>query len=163
MEDRVNDLCQKFDSFAKKGHIDLPAFHDLNCQLEQKPIQESESRMVFNGIDIDNSKLISKQEFVEYIRAVLDNNQVQIFKIVFRAFDKNRNRVLEPSEVAEICRFANKELTPAELDVAIETLTGSKQGKITFPQLLKFITGMEIDPKTDPYDGKLKSGCCLIL
>jgi Ca2+-binding EF-hand superfamily protein len=67
----------------------------------------------------------------------------------FRAFDEDRNGILDQSEFINALSFAQHQFT-AEQEKAIfgkETWT--------FADFYKFHTSNDIDPETDPYDGKL--------
>jgi Ca2+-binding EF-hand superfamily protein len=125
---------------------------------------EAVAELYFRGIDIDNSKSIDREEFKDFVAASLNRDSVYALKMVFRAFDTDRSRSLDASEIKSIARQTHSGATDADIDVGLLKMTGKRNGTLKFSQVVKLLTGQEVDPDTDPYDGKLKnSGCCLIL
>ncbi|KAH0794262.1 EF hand family protein [Histomonas meleagridis] len=166
--EQVNIFLQKFDEVdtKKKGSLDQAQFKTLVGEVMAGRTDEETSDMYFRGIDIDNSKSVSKDEFTDFVVAALTNDQEYIVKMAFRSIDVDRSRTLDSKEVKKIARYLGQEKTDEEIEDLMVQVTGKKSGKITYPQLVKMLTGKDIDPKSkeaDPYDGKLKSGCCNLL
>ena len=169
------EFRQNFDAkFAehdknKKGSLNKEQFVAFYLDLGGPFGEASKLDVLFDGIDIDNSKLVTKQELLDFIDAALNNDMLTIFKIVFRAFDKDRSSILDVNEIVELVKFSDMQMTIEEAKQAVEEITGQKDGQVTFAVLYKLMTSTEIDPKTDPYDGKLKkpaekkSGCCHLI
>ena len=166
--EQVNIFLAKFDELdtKKKGALDQAQFKTLVGEVMAGRTDEETSDMYFKGIDIDNSKTVSKDEFKKFVIAALTNDQEYIVKMAFRSIDADRSRTLDSKEVKKISKYLGQEKTDEEIEEQMMQITGKNSGKITYPQLVKILTGKEIDPKSkeaDPYDGKLKSGCCNLL
>ena len=164
-DERIAAFEKKFDDIdtKKTGKMDKATFNTLYNELEGKEMPREESDVMFDGIDIDNSGKVTKQEFMDLVRAIVNNNELYKIKLVFRAFDKDRSSLLDLKEVISIVKYTGKEITDEQAQTFVENQTGKKNGKISFANLYKLLTDKDIDPKTDPYDGKLKSGCCLLI
>jgi Ca2+-binding EF-hand superfamily protein len=164
-EEQVNAFLTKFDAAdkKKKGVLDFSGFKGLFAEALNNN-DEATAQLYFNGIDIDGSKEVSRDEFKDFVVAALNGDKVYTLKLVFRAFDKDRSRALDATEVKHIGKYVGADLTDEELAAGILKLTGKKNGALSYAQVVKLLTGQDIDAATDPYDGKLKkSGCCLLL
>jgi Ca2+-binding EF-hand superfamily protein len=161
---QVDAFLERFDEAdkTKKGRIDFPTFKPLLFQLLNTE-DERAADIYFRGIDIDNSQEISRDEFKQFVTAALAKDRTYTVKLIFRAFDKDRNRKLSAREIKEIGQFVEKPLTDDEIRAAIKAHTGNETGSLTFPQIAEMLTGEKVPDDADPYDGKLKSGCCLLL
>jgi Ca2+-binding EF-hand superfamily protein len=161
---QVKPYLDKFDAAdaKKKGQIDYAAFKPLIGELLGKD-DDRTAQVYFDGIDIDGSKQIGRDEFKAFVVAALTKDTNYTLKLVFRAFDKDRSRELDAKEIKEVGRYVGRELTDEEIETGIQRVGGKKGGKLKYSQVVKLITNKEVDPNTDPYDGKLKSGCCLLL
>jgi Ca2+-binding EF-hand superfamily protein len=164
-DEQVAVFLKKFDDAdtKKKGTLDFSAFKILIAQVLAND-DEPTAQIYFNGIDIDGNKSVSRDEFKDFVSAALKGDKVYSLKLVFRAFDKDRSRALDGKEVKAIGKYVGTELTDDEVEAGLIKLTGKKDGTLNYAQVVKLLTGQDIDAATDPYDGKLKkSGCCLIL
>jgi Ca2+-binding EF-hand superfamily protein len=164
-DEQVNAFLTKFDEAdtRKTGNLEFPAFKVLFSEVLGNP-DESTAHLYFDGIDIDNSKSVSRDEFKDFVVAALKGDKVYTLKLVFRAFDKDRSQALDVAEVKAIGKYVGSQLTDQEVEAGMVRLTGKKNGVLSYAQVVKLLTGQDIEPTTDPYDGKLKkSGCCLIL
>jgi Ca2+-binding EF-hand superfamily protein len=163
-EEEVAAILTKFDQAdtRKTGQLDFYAFKVLAGEVLQTE-DEPTIQHYFDGIDIDNSKAVGGDEFTAFVVAALSGDKNYTLKLIFRAFDKDRSRALDAAEVKAVGKYAGTELSDEEIQAGIEKITGKKDGTLSYAQVVKLLTGTEIDPTTDPYDGKLKkSGCCLI-
>jgi Ca2+-binding EF-hand superfamily protein len=86
-----------------------------------------------------------------------------LLKLIFRAFDKDRSRSLSADEIKQIGQYTGNPKTDAEVKQAILKHTGKGDGQLTFAQATRLLTGATIPADADPYEGKLKSGSCLLL
>jgi Ca2+-binding EF-hand superfamily protein len=164
-EEQVNAFLAKFDAadLKKKGVLDFSGFKGLFAEVLNNQ-DEATAQLYFNGIDIDGSKQVSRDEFKDFVVAALKGDKVYTLKLIFRAFDKDRSRALDASEVKAVGKYVGAELTDDEIEAGMVRLTGEKKGALNYAQIVKLLTNQDIDAATDPYDGKLKkSGCCLLL
>jgi Ca2+-binding EF-hand superfamily protein len=164
-EEQVNAFLHKFDvaDTKKKGVLDFTGFKGLFAEVMNNQDAEA-AQLYFNGIDIDNSKEVSRDEIKAFIVAALTADKVYILKLVFRAFDKDRSRALDAKEIKAVGKYVGNELTDEQIEAALVKHTGKKKGSLNYAQVVKLLTGNDIDAETDPYDGKIKkSGCCLLL
>jgi Ca2+-binding EF-hand superfamily protein len=163
-EAQLAPFLAKFDAAdtKKKGEIDFAAFKPLIRELLGKD-DEKTAQLYFDGIDIDGSKRVGRPEFKAFIAAALTKDADYTIKLVFRAFDKDRSRTLDAIEVKQIGEYVGWTMTDAEVSTGIERIAGKKDAKLTYAQVVKLLTNKDIDPNTDPYNGRLKSKCCLLL
>jgi Ca2+-binding EF-hand superfamily protein len=161
---QVEPFLAKFDAAdtKKKGEIEFAAFKPLIGELLGKD-DATTAQLYFDGIDIDGSKKIGRDEFKAFVAAALKKDTDYTIKLVFRAFDKDRSRNLDAKEVKQIGEYIGRPMTDEEVGAGIERIAGKKDAKLTYAQVVKLLTNKDIDPNTDPYDGKLKSKCCLLL
>jgi Ca2+-binding EF-hand superfamily protein len=188
-DEQIESFLEKFDEadVDKSGTLGLTEFKVLFADI--LPGQDDEAaELYFNGIDVDGNKVVSKGEFQAFAKAALTKDTTYTLKLVFRAFDKNRNGSLEAAEIKQIGRYVGKELEDQEVQDGIAKLAPGKTG-LNFAQVVKLLTDADIAGDTDPYDGKLKkpdagatpagakdsaqaganpekgkkSGCCLLL
>lgn len=158
----TDEILAKFDQYdkKKKGKIDYSAFKALFTEVAGSD-DEKTCKLYFNGIDVNRNGDVSKEEFTEFVNNVKDPSYT--IKMAFRAFDEDKSGNLNSKEVLEIAKYAGADLTEEQVQEKIQSITGDKKGKLTYAQVVKMITGKDIDPKTDPYDGKLKSSCCNLI
>jgi Ca2+-binding EF-hand superfamily protein len=164
-DEQVEAFLHKFDEAdkKKKGELDFFNFKVLFAEVLNNN-DEATAKLYFNGIDIDNSQAVSRDEFKAFVKAALTGDKVYTLKLVFRAFDKDRSRALDAAEVKEVGKYVGANLSDEEIAAGMLKLTGKKDGSLNYSQVVKLLTGQDISADTDPYDGKLKkSGCCLIL
>jgi Ca2+-binding EF-hand superfamily protein len=164
-DEQVNAFLAKFDAAdaKKKGVLAFADFKVLFAEVLNNN-DEATAQLYFDGIDIDGSKEVSRDEFKAFVVAALKGDKVYTLKLVFRAFDKDRSKALDAKEVKSVGKYVGAELTDDEIEAGMVKLTGKKNGALNYAQLVKLLTGQDIDANTDPYDGKLKkSGCCLLL
>lgn len=163
--EQVDKFMEKFDEVdeKKKGSLDKTQFTTLFKQVMGGEVTDEMAEIYFNGIDIDGSKSIGRDEFEAFVKAALEKDQEYTIKMAFRAFDKDRSKSLDCKEVQSIAKYCGKEMSDDEVKAAMKKQTGKESGKMTYAMIVKVITGKDIDAKADPYDGKLKSKCCLLL
>jgi Ca2+-binding EF-hand superfamily protein len=119
-----------------------------------------EAKVIFRGIDFKDTGFVTKDAFLDLVKGLKSKNKDYLFKLIFRSFDVDRTRTLNPDEIVEYTKFCGNPLTRNEVVAAIERY-GTK--KINYAQLYNILTDEIIDPDTDPYDGQLRSKTCLIL
>lgn len=158
IEERWNKLDEGRDGKMKKDE-----FKVLYDDLEGRETTQEEADIMFRGIDIDGSGVITKEEFMNMVKGVVNGDKVYTTKLLFRAFDKDHSRALDVNEVIAIHKFKGKEITKEEVEKFMLEETGSKKGKMIFSHFYKLLTGDFIPKDTDPYDGLLKSKCCLLI
>jgi Ca2+-binding EF-hand superfamily protein len=154
----VEYFLQLFDEAdtEKKGEIDKEKFTELYRKIEaDKNKTPEEAGRIFDGIDINNNKLCSKEEFSAMVTAILSGEHTYIMKMIFRSFDTNRSRDLDKKEIINYKNFIGQEKTEEEIDEFIEK--NGINGKLKYYQLVKFLKGIDIPENTDPYDGQLKT------
>nr|AGM32364.1 EF-hand family protein [Coptotermes formosanus] len=167
-EEDIALYSQKFDEHDKdkSGFISPKEFVTLYRDIENDQNKtEEESKILFDGIDIDGNGKMSKDEFLGLVKTVKTSDKLALFKIAFRAFDKDRSRSLEAKEVVEYSKFCKAPVTKEEAEkIILEKNPDGKTKGLNFPQLYKIVAGEDIDELTDPYDGRevKKSGCCLL-
>jgi len=140
-----------------------------NCQSEEEIV------VLFQGVDIDGDKSISKSEFIKLIESIANGNEIEITKILFRSCDVDRNGTLDQTEVLSLFKRVGINITPTILN-NISRFT--KENSINYANFYKIIYDKNLSHNTDPYDGKnpktleIKketqnnvptSSCCLIL
>jgi len=164
-EELIATFEKKFDELddGRDGTMKADEFFRLYKELEGKECPREESDVMFRGIDIDGSGEVSKAEFMDLVKAVVNKDQMYTYKLVFRAFDKDRSRALDANEVIDAAKYMGKDITKDDAETFLIKKTGKKDGKITFAMLYNLITEKTIADDFDPYDGKLKSGCCLLI
>jgi Ca2+-binding EF-hand superfamily protein len=157
MEEILEECAQKFDEHDKdgSGEISFDEFVYLYRDIEDDQSRtEEEARVVFDGIDINNDKSLSKKEFLDLVKAMKTNDTLFLYKMSFRSFDPDRSRSLEADEIVTYFNFCGRKTNKkqAERLIAKENPGGDS---LTFAQLYSKLTGEEIDPDTDPYDGQI--------
>jgi Ca2+-binding EF-hand superfamily protein len=163
-EEQVNAFLAKFDAAdtAKKGKIDLARFKPLIAEVIGKD-DDKTAEVYFRGLDVDNNKEVSRDEFKEFVTGALKKDKTYTIKLIFRAFDKDRSKSLQANEIKEIGEYIGHPLDDATIKAKIKEITQKEDGALTFAQVVKLLTGDDIKADTDPYDGRLKSRCCLLL
>jgi hypothetical protein len=155
----LKEYSQKFDEYDKDNSktISVDEFLELYRDFEEDPNKtKEEAQVVFDGIDINDDKTLSKEEFLNTVKYFKTNDKLNKFKLYFRSFDKDRSRTLEAEEIFEYFKFCGKPITLEQAKHFITQFnTRRKLTGLTFAQLYKLLTEIDIDPDTDPYDGKL--------
>jgi Ca2+-binding EF-hand superfamily protein len=161
----VTQYMKKFaaEDTEQTGEINLSAFSQLAKYVLSGDEDDELLELYFQGIDINGNGTVSRDDFREFVVAALRDNKQFFIKLLFRAFDTNRSRSLSINSIKQIGQYSQSPRTNAEVKQAIVTHTGKEDGKLTFPQVIQLLTGETIQDDIDPYDGKLKSGCCLLL
>jgi TRAP-type C4-dicarboxylate transport system substrate-binding protein len=63
-----------------------------------------------------------------------------------------------------VAKYIGSDLTEQQLEFAMLKYTGKKIRPLNYAQVVKLLTGKDVDATIDPYDGKLKkTGYCLLL
>nr|AGM32927.1 EF-hand family protein [Coptotermes formosanus] len=83
------------------------------------------------------------------------------YMLLFRAFDYDRSKTLEPSEIEALSIFIKKQISLEEAKALCKSEGDGES--LTFAQYYKHFTGNEVDANIDPYEGNLKTGCCILL
>jgi Ca2+-binding EF-hand superfamily protein len=134
---QVRPCFDQFDAAdtAKKGQIHYAAFKALIAQLLGKD-------------DERTATTIGKDEFKVFVVAALRKDTESPPKLVFQAFDTDRSRGIDVKERKSI---------NSGIEATIEQITGTKAKKLNYAQVVKLLSGKNIE------DDKLKSECCLLL
>ena len=167
-EEIIEGFSKAFDEIDTKGDelINSTQFFQLYKQLmDDENLTKKKSDVIFSGIDISNSGTISKIEFMKVVKMEVYGDELAQYKLIFRAFDTKRIGALTTESVVSIGKFVGKHISKSEAETVLFNETGTKEGKMTFPVFFKMMTGRDIDPKADPYEGRLKSNssCCLLI
>jgi hypothetical protein len=159
----LRDFLGDFDvaDVTGEGRIDFDAFKPLIARLLQNDSKETAKRY-FDGIDFLRTGEISKEEF----KALVEADATGKIRLLFRAFDQSRSRVVDAADVKRIGEDAGVPIA-GDAGARIESITGSRAGRLNYAQVVKVVTNRDIEPTTDPYDGQLParatSRCCLLL
>lgn len=175
MEQEIEFFSQKYDEYAKRANgsgLDFRNFLELYKEIEgNESLTDEDGKVIFQGIDINDSQAITKAEFMELIRAVKESDNDYLYKLIFRAFDRDRDKLLGAHEFVEFSRYCKKELSIEN----VNHLLDEKHSKgYTYPEIYHFLTEKDTDPNADPYDGKLiekfrqtnsakSSTCCILI
>jgi Ca2+-binding EF-hand superfamily protein len=165
--DDLRPLLEKFDELAHAGSINLANFRVLMAEIVTVA-HEQTADLYFDGIDIERSNTIGKEDFRIFAVALLQRATDYSIKLLFRALDKNRLSRLDAADVTKIAECLGRPMDAQTAADRIESITGSKTAKLNYAEIVKVIMNKDIDPNTDPYDGKVpkkdsKSTCCLLL
>lgn len=159
----IDKFMSKFDELDEEddGVMGINEFLVLYREIMGQPdLTRADAEVIFRGIDIDGNGYVSRDEFHDMVVSAVKKDFLSQYKMLFRSFDTDRSRTLSANEIVELCNYIGKEFTREQAEFAIQR-SGSRT--LTFAQLYKLLTRQEIDPSTDPYDGKLKkSSCCSI-
>ena len=174
----IHKLFKKHDADSS-GELNMDEFYTFMkacflTDLDQDPdgdVQEGDEydadrkqmEFLYKGMDIDGSNSLSEDEICECFAALKENNFKWLMKILFRGADKDRSRKVSIAELKDVVSMCGSNLSEEDFKNRCVVELGKETKELTFAQFYKVITGDEIDPKTDPYDGKLKSKCCLLL
>jgi Ca2+-binding EF-hand superfamily protein len=165
-ESELDFFSAEFDKYDKEsnGKISKNDFLFLYRALETDETKErEESDIIFNGIDIESTEFIAKNEFLNLVKQFKERNMLFLYKIVFRSFDKDKSKTLNPDEIVDYMIFCKKSITRKAAETEIMRF-GAKE--LNFAQMHYILTGKTIDPDIDPYDGMLerkKTSCCEII
>jgi large subunit ribosomal protein LP2 len=174
----IEKLFKKHDA-DNSGQLNFDEFNIFmracfNSDLDQDPegdVQEGEEydankrqmEFLYKGMDIDGSNTLAQEEICQCFAALKENNFKWLMKILFRGADKDRSRKVSIAELKDVISMCGSSMNEEEFQNRCQVELGKEVKELTFAQFYKVITGDDIDPKTDPYDGKLKSKCCLLL
>lgn len=167
----INDLPvqmdeAKIDSLLadKKERLTKPVFVELALEIFDD-LDDLTAEVYFRGIAFERDGTMSHESFKEFVKASYANDNNYYLKVVFRSFDRDRDRKIDSSELKELVRYSNKKMEDDEVDAEVEKVLGKKQGELTYAHIVKIVRGMDIAANADPYEGKLKgsSSCCLLV
>jgi Ca2+-binding EF-hand superfamily protein len=166
LQKRVEVYMMEFEQIdtEKTGRLTIERFSKLFDSVMGGDTPDGSAAMYFKGIDIDNNRYVERDEFREFVVASLKKDLDYVIKMAFRAFDRDANGLLDADEIRSIARYIGMNLTDEQLAESMKKVTKKEGASLTFANVVKLITGRDIDPNTDPYDGKkaTKSGCCLL-
>lgn len=149
-EEQIQPFLDKFDEndTDKKGSIDFEQFKSFFPDVMGGNSSDENAEMYFRGINISNNGRISRQEFSNFIKAVIKNDEDFLIKSAFRSFDKDQSQNLNCKEVKAITKYVGRDMTDEEIEAAMEKITGDKKGSLTYAQIYKMITGRDLDDGT---------------
>lgn len=152
---RFEHLWEKLDT-DKSGQLDYDEFKVFLAKFNRKEMEEKQYQFFFRGSDVDGIKAIQKKDLFKLIQALINNNQLYINKLFFRAVDEDRSGKLEASEFVEMAELNGiKGMTVEKAEKKIKKLSGGND-YLTFAQMHKALTGEELPPDTDAYCGRRK-------
>jgi hypothetical protein len=100
-------------------------------------------QVYFDGIDINDSKLIEEEEFRAFAVASILQDRTWTTKMAFRAFDTNRSKILSWDGLQRIGAFVGRQFDEAMITAKIlEIATG-----LTHAQTLKLMTVHDTLPR----------------
>ena len=179
--EQLQKLQELFDKYKNsEGKVEFPEFEKLVSNIEGKAETITDTKALFNGVDRDKSDSVSKIEFVSLAKSILTKDKVQLTKVYFRAYDVNKNSVLEPTEVVKLYAQLGKTVTEEEATEICNT--NGTDGKLTYRQLYKNLYNEDLPDgeNDDPYaaepeeeaaeainnaknDVQKSSKCCLLI
>lgn len=145
-EEQLKIFLDKFDEndTEKKGSINFDQFKAFFPDVMGGNTSDESAEMYFRGINVNNTGKISRQEFSNFVTAVLKNDQDFLIKSAFRSFDKDQSQNLNCEEVKAITKYVGRDMSDDEIAAAMEKITGSKKGCLTYEQVYKMITGIDL-------------------
>jgi Ca2+-binding EF-hand superfamily protein len=154
-EEQLQRFMARFDDVdsEKFGELNLTKFKKLFAEV-MTISNDDAAEMYFKGMDVENNKTVKREEFEVFVKAVLERNHNYAIKMMFRAFDNNSCGFLGREEIKQMAKYAGRELSNEEVSSALKKTTGDENGSLTYAQVVKLMTGEDIDPKSDPYDGR---------
>ena len=149
-DELLQHFLDKFDEndTDKKGSIQINQFKALFSDIMSGNASDESAEMYFRGIDANNKGKITRQEFSNFVSAALNKDQDYMIKLAFRSFDKDQSQNLNCAEVKAIAKYVSRDMTDDEVEAAMQSFTGSKNGSLTYPQVYKMITGKDLDGST---------------
>jgi Ca2+-binding EF-hand superfamily protein len=103
-------FSKKYDKYDKNhsNANDFNSFKQLYQEIEtnmDKTKGEEDAQVIFDGIDVNDDKSISKEEFLDLVKTIKENDKLALYKIFFSGFDKNRSRLLKIADSNKIKRY----------------------------------------------------------
>ena len=135
--------------------LDLEEF----AEFSQKAIglNEEQAKIMFDGIDSDNSKDLDINELVVFFYCTTTFDLDYLAKMIFRGADKERTGFAKLSDLEKaISGFKEGALTASQIEEQCLEIYGEKKDELEFYQFYRIFVGKEIDKDTDPYEGRLK-------
>jgi len=145
---------------------------NTSAKIDVSPLQ---LRMLFDGMDIDGSRRVSRQKIIECFTAMKQIDVLKLAKMAFRSLDKNRSNKVTLLELkvallaTDPLSVGDKEFTLRDFEDRCVVEFGKRVIQplrgLEFWEFYKIISGEEIGHMTCPYDGKkpMRCGCCLLL
>jgi len=156
-----------FYEVTNRIQLDKSEFYILITRIENDTtIERKETDFFFDAFDVNYDGEISFEEFEDFLKYLCMNNEIYSRKIEFRSADTNRDNLISIDEALSIKQITNEKYDREKIEKLLNDL--DLEDEFPFYVYYKLCTGVSIDEKTDPYDGKLQllnsqSKCCLIL
>ncbi|EAY13374.1 hypothetical protein TVAG_424050 [Trichomonas vaginalis G3] len=154
---------KRFDKLdAKKtGSIDSKVFHVLYCEIEDKNVSMEESDAVFNGMTQGLSSAIPKSKFIGFVKAIINNDNKEVYQHVFTAFDEDHCRSLDMGQFMKCSRIFEWGFSTSTVQNFVGHFTGKKDGVISLDLFMQMIYGQDPGHWEEPKQGKSKA--CLLV
>jgi len=154
VEERKARFVEMFNQFDKDGSGELcyEEYKQFLFQYEEAELPEDQCDFYFRGSDVDGMKKISQNELWALVEALDTKDQLAINKLFFRAIDKDRSGKIDAEEFITLAKMNGIEMTLEKAQHHINKITGGADTKLTFAQMHKKLTKVEIDPATNPYE-----------
>ena len=149
---RFDKLWREFDKDESHG-LSFDEFKGFILALSQKPMTEEQARLFYNGIDVEDVGFATKAQCRLLERAICQENELELNKIMFRGADTDRSNKIELNEFINLARINGQPLSEEQAQEIIRTLSNGKTS-ITFPQFYRYITGASIPDDTEAYTPK---------
>lgn len=166
---QIQELINKYDH-SQNGTLEFNEFLGFmkeGLQYEESPNRAIQMRFLFDGMDVNGSHSLDREEIINCLSKWRDGDFKYITKMIFRGADKNKSKKVEISELKLACDNLGKGFSPEDFATICELEFGKKKKELEYWEFYKVITGETIDKKSkeaDPYDGKLNnSKCCIII
>ena len=128
-EARLKDLWHKLDT-KRKGTLDLPALKNGLQQINH-PLKDADTliRDMLTTCDINHDGKISYDEFVRFCKQTEKE-----LKVMFEGIDRDRNGLMDKSELAMAFEKAGVVVSKARLDRFFSYIDKNHDGSIDFSE-----------------------------
>ena len=151
------------------GKISLSEFISIVTPVFDKA-NEDFARFWFRGLDLDLQGKLSFDILTNHFQMMhdnwndIENNKppVDLLKIYYRGMDRDRNAQVSLEEMRNFLASSDETMNTHLAAVKLRKMDKDNSGTISFYEYcLSF--GHEIPKRTDPYEGKGPSTCCLLI
>ena len=123
-------------------------------------LSDPELRVLFEHFDVDGSKSIGYEEFLQGLKDPLSERRDRLVRLAFAQIDKDGSGVVEPSEIADAYDaskhpdvIAGKKTPDEVYHEFLETFDvgGVKDGMVTVQEFLNYYTNLSVSIDNDDY------------
>lgn len=143
-EERKEMIDQVFDMFDKDGNgeIDVSEVKGVLTSMGRKPDDKAVNEFL-KFADVDNSKTISKKEFLKAMNEMysIGSDEVEQCVEAFQVFDRDHSGKISRDEMKNILMKYGEDFTESECEEIFDLLDLNKDGEIDyaeFTELWKF-------------------------